>query len=272
MPRSALPGCCNAPARRCSVGHGAAHRGTLTAVLQTIPAACSCTEPPPVASSMNGPSSSLRLRSPIRSGGSLDVELQLSKAGGAASPTGRQQQGPPSDAAAASADAHYAGEPVPPKGLRRLGSKLWGSESSLLRHSSITVFEPTGEQAASSAVAPNSPPMHSTCAGWRRHRASALHRGSVCTRRCCLRLQPCFLNPTRRQVAPSHVHVGLCRRGALPAGPSRRHGAPWLGGRHNRAGHCLCLHPALRHASGAPARARQQAAQPVPRAGAGGAG
>ena len=33
----------------------------------------------------------------------------------------------------------------PPSGLRRLGSALWGSESKLLRHSSITVFDPTGE-------------------------------------------------------------------------------------------------------------------------------
>ena len=86
---------------------------------------------------MSGTSSgALRLRSPR---GSLDVEHQQGKQA-VASPKGRQQ-GPPPDAAAAD-----AGEPAPPKGLRRLGSKLWGSESSLLRHSSITVFELTGER------------------------------------------------------------------------------------------------------------------------------
>lgn len=46
----------------------------------------------------------------------------------------------------AGGDDQHAAAPEPPKGLRRLGSALWGSESKLLRHSSITVFEPTGER------------------------------------------------------------------------------------------------------------------------------
>lgn len=70
----------------------------------------------------------------------MDVEHQPSRQG-AASPLGLQQGPTPGVAAA---DARAAAEPAPPKGLRSLGSKLWGSGSSLLRHSSITVFEPTG--------------------------------------------------------------------------------------------------------------------------------
>ena len=188
----------------------------------------------------------------------------------------------------AAAAAAVAAAPAPhvqgSSRLRRLGSALssaWGSNSSLLRHSSLTNYEPTGASTccccgsavARTGTAALSCPALTCCS--RPCTACLPSRPPGCLPRPLALppnrapARPLSHPPTCRQVAVGLLHVGVRRWRALPAVPARRRRQTRVAGRAPGAVGRLWRHPSFGHLPRQAARAPGATAQPLPRAGAG---